>query len=88
MPPRLEGGLRAGWAGGRVPGDRGRSGDGHQPGLIQRQGLRLAAGPWNAGAAARHSHTLSAGTLSDMGARENARTPADLVGNRIAKAAA
>ena len=40
MPPRLEDGLRDG----RVPGDRGRSGDGHQPGHIQRPGLRLAAG--------------------------------------------
>jgi hypothetical protein len=80
MPPRREGGLRDGRAGGRVPGDRGRSGDGHQPRLIQRPGLRLAAGPRNAGVADRRVRTLSAGTLNDMGVRENARTPAVISG--------
>ena len=78
MPPRLEDGLRDGRAGGRMPGDRGRSGDGRQPGLIQRPGLRLAAGPRNVGAAARRVRTLPAVTLSDTSVRENARTPADL----------
>src|SRR5690349_515837 len=45
MPSRLENGLRDGRAASRVPRDCGRSGDGRQPGLIQRPGLRLAAGP-------------------------------------------
>jgi hypothetical protein len=40
MPPRLKDELQDG----RVPEDRERSGDGHQPALIQRPGLRLAAG--------------------------------------------
>ena len=70
MPPRLEDGLRDGRAGGRMPGDRGRSGDGRQPGLIQRPGLRLAAGPRNVGAAARRVRTLPAVTLSDTGGQE------------------
>ncbi len=65
MPPRLEDGLRDG----QVPGDRGRSGDGHQPGLIQRPGLRLAAGARTMGAAARRDRTLPTVTLSDTGVR-------------------
>ena len=45
MPPRLEDGLRDGRAVGRVPKDRGRSGDGRQPGLIKRPGSGWRPGP-------------------------------------------
>ncbi len=47
MPPGLEDGPRDGRAAGRVPGDLGDPGpgDGRQPGIIQRAGLRQAAGP-------------------------------------------
>ena len=65
MPSRLEDGLQDGPAVGRVPRDRGDRGDGRQPGLIHRLGLRLAAVPRNAGAAARR--VPPAVTLSDAG---------------------
>ena len=69
--------LDAAEARGRAPGrpdcrpcarrPRAIGGDGRQPGLIQRPGLRLAAGPRNVGAAARRVRTLTAVTLSDTG---------------------
>ena len=67
MPPRLEDGLRDGWAVGRVPRDRGRSGGRTPARAHPASGLRLAAGPRNVGAAARRVHTLPAVTLSDTG---------------------
>jgi len=74
MPPGLEDGLQDGPAAGRVPRDRGDRGDGRQPGLIHRLGLRLAAVPRNAGAAARRVRPPAI-TLSDAcGQGERARS--------------
>jgi len=54
---------------GRVPRDRDDRGDGRQPGLIHRPGLRLAAVPRNAGATGP-ARPPPAVTLSDAGGQE------------------